>query len=135
MSTFPSLLPLRLPPQADLRRALEGALLEHGAGAAFVVSGIGSLVDPVLRFADAAAGVTLPGSFEILTLSGSLSANGAHLHMSVSDAAGRVFGGHVVYGNTVRTTAEVLLMLVPGWELGRAPDPLTGYDELVTRRL
>ena len=65
---------------------------------------------------------------------GSVSADGAHLHLSVADAMGRVTGGHLAYGSTVRTTAELLLALLPGWQFGRAIDPATGYAELVPRR-
>lgn len=36
-------------------------------------------------------------------------------------------------GCTVRTTAEVLLALLPDWRLSREPDAATGYDELVVR--
>lgn len=33
----------------------------------------------------------------------------------------------------VRTTAEVLLALLPEWEFAREPDALRGCDELVVR--
>ena len=102
-------LPVRLSPGDDLRRALEAQAPALG-GSAMVVAGIGSLTDARLRFAGAESLVTLPGLFEIISLSGTLSRDGAHLHMSVAGADGRVFGGHVPYGNTVRTTAEVLLV-------------------------
>jgi uncharacterized protein len=46
-----SLTPLRLPPGADLRDALQAALAERGAQAAFVVAGIGSLKLARLRLA------------------------------------------------------------------------------------
>ena len=45
-----------------------------------------------------------------------------------------VTGGHVAYGCTVRTTAEVLLALLPDWRFSREPDAATGFDELVVRR-
>jgi predicted DNA-binding protein with PD1-like motif len=48
-------------------------------------------------------------------------------------AQGRVFGGHAGYGCTVRTTAEVLLALLPAWHFTREADPSTGYAELVVR--
>lgn len=124
------LLPLRLPPGADLRRSLEAAGMAHG----FVVAGIGSLTDVQLRFAGAAQATLLPGDFEILSIAGALTADGAHLHMTVSDSAGRVYGGHVAYGNVVRTTAEILLAATPGWQLSRHFDAATGYAELVVRR-
>jgi hypothetical protein len=31
-------------------------------------------------------------------------------------------------------TAQVLLAKLPEWDLSRAPDPMTGYAELVARR-
>lgn len=125
------LLPLRLPPRTDLRRALEEALVARGMAAAFVLSGIGSLADACLRLAGAEQARIIPGDLEILTLAGSLSPDGAHLHMSVADAAGRVTGGHVAYGCAVRTTAEVLLLGLPQWDFRRQPDAATGYAELV----
>ena len=66
-------------------------------------------------------------------LSGSVARNGAHLHMALSTATGQVFGGHVAPGCIVRTTAEVLLALLPEWAFAREPDAATGYDELVVR--
>jgi uncharacterized protein len=125
---------LRLAPDADLRRSLEAVLGEQACGAAFVVGGIGSLRLARLRLAGRAEPETVPGDLEILTLAGSVSHDGAHLHMSVADASGRVLGGHVGYDCIVRTTAEVLLVLLPGWSFTRVPDPATGYDELVIRR-
>jgi uncharacterized protein len=123
------LLPLRLSPGDDLRRALE----EAGAGGAFVVSGMGSLIDVRLRFAGAPEATLLAGDFEILSIAGAITADGAHLHMAVADGQGRVSGGHVVYGNVVRTTAEILLVSTPAWQLSREHDPATGYTELMVR--
>ncbi|MBZ8138721.1 DNA-binding protein [Rubrivivax gelatinosus] len=127
-------LPLRLAPGADLRRELEAALAAHGVEAGFVLQGIGSLQPVVLRLAGAEATVTPAGSVELLTLAGSVGPGGSHLHASVSDAAGRVLGGHLAYGSVVHTTAEVLLALLPDWAFSREPDTSTGYAELVVRQ-
>jgi uncharacterized protein len=124
-------LPLRLNPDDDLRGALESAAQTHGISAGFVIGGIGSLRVAALRLAGASKATMLEGDLEILTLAGTLSPNGAHLHMSVADAAGRVTGGHVLRGCVVRTTAEVLLADLPDWRFARAPDAATGYAELV----
>jgi len=101
---------------------------------AFVVAGIGSLVKASLRYADESTETMLAGPLEILSVSGTLSSSGAHLHMSVADASGRVYGGHVAYGNTVRTTAEILLAPLEDWSLTREHDAATGFNELVVRR-
>ena len=126
-------LPLRFRPGDDLRAALEAALAEHGAAAAFVVAGIGSLREARLRFAGRDAPDHTVGDLEILTLAGTLGAGGAHLHACLSDADGRVFGGHVAPGCIVRTTAEILLAVLDDVAFAREPDPATGYAELVIR--
>ena len=124
---------LRLNPGDDLRAALDAALAKSGGTAAFVLSGIGSLRGASIRFADAATAARIEGSLEILTLSGTLSPDGSHLHIGVSDAAGKVSGGHVAPGCVVRTTAEILVGWLPEWRFTREIDPVTGYAELVPR--
>ena len=126
-------LPLRLSPGDDLRPALLAAIAARGCSAAFVVAGIGSLRDARLRLAGAAQPTLVSGDVEILTLSGTLGAGGGHLHASIADAQGRVTGGHVGDGCLVRTTAEVLLLLLPALDFAREADPRTGYPELVVR--
>ncbi|NML16785.1 PPC domain-containing DNA-binding protein [Azohydromonas caseinilytica] len=127
-------LPLRLQPGVDLRRALEAALANQPCEAGFVVSGIGSLGQARLRLAGATDVLELDGALEILTLAGSVAVNGSHLHASLADAQGRVLGGHLGYGCRVRTTAEVLLALLPDWHFSREPDAATGHDELTLHR-
>jgi predicted DNA-binding protein with PD1-like motif len=75
----------------------------------------------------------LRGDLEILTLAGSLAPDGPHLHIAVSDADGRVTGGHMGSGCVVRTTAEVLVALLPRHEFTREIDPATGFRELAVR--
>jgi predicted DNA-binding protein with PD1-like motif len=122
-----------------LRAALEAAVQGHNCHAAFVLSGIGSLSTVGLRFAGADQPERLSGDLEILSLSGSVAFDGArsssHLHMALSTATGQVLGGHVAAGCIVRTTAELLLVLLPEWQFAREPDAATGFDELVVRPL
>ena len=126
-------LPLRLDPGDDLRAALDAALAARGGTAAFVLAGIGSLREARLRFAGRDASHHATGDLEILTLSGTLGAGGSHLHASLSDADGRVFGGHVAPGCIVRTTAEILLAVLDDVRFTREPDAATGYAELAIR--
>jgi hypothetical protein len=126
-------LPLRLSPGSDLRRSLEESVAVHGSHAAFVISGIGSLSRASLRLAGKPDATAFAADLEILTIAGTISPDGAHLHMSVADADGRVTGGHLGYGCTVRTTAEVLVVLLPEWSFTREADGATGYPELVVR--
>jgi len=130
-------LPIRLTPGQDLRTALEAAVQSQNCRAAFVLSGVGSLSTAGIRFAGAEQPERLTGDMEILSLSGTVAFDGAksssHLHMALSTPTGQVLGGHVAAGCIVRTTAEVLLALLPEWEFAREPDAATGYDELVVR--
>ncbi len=125
--------PVRLAPGDDLRGRIEAIAREQGLAAAFVVQGIGSLSVAQLRFAGIDEPATLSGDLEILTLAGSVSPDGAHLHMSVADAHGRVYGGHVAHGSIVRTTVELLLALLPEYRFAREHDEATGFAELVIR--
>ncbi|HWP11000.1 MAG TPA: PPC domain-containing DNA-binding protein [Ramlibacter sp.] len=128
---------LRLAPGDDLRGALEASFAElarvHGIAAACIVSAVGSLSQAILRYADKAGGSEIQGPLELLMLSGTLSADGAHLHASVADDHGAVKGGHLLPGCIVRTTAEVVIALLPGWEFRRELDVATGAKELVAR--
>ena len=123
-------LPLRLHPGDDVRAAVVAALRDSGHQAGFVLQGIGSLAVAQLRYAGRPDATGLRGDLEILTLTGSIAPDGAHLHMSVSDARGGVFGGHVGPGCVVRTTAELLLALLPGQRFSRELDLRTGFAEL-----
>jgi predicted DNA-binding protein with PD1-like motif len=126
--------PLRLRPGDDLRPALEGWLGREKEAAGCVLSGIGSLSVARLRLAGRKESTTLSGDLEILTLSGTLSADGAHLHTTVADSNGVVMGGHLCAGSLVRTTAELLIALLPEWRFSRPIDPATGHAELVIRQ-
>ena len=126
-------LPVRLAPGTDLRLGLGQMLADQGEQAGWVLSGIGSLSVANLRMAGQEALTIFEGDLEILTLAGSLSSDGAHLHISLAAANGQVSGGHLAFGAKVRTTAEVLVALLPSWSFSRELDPDTGFKELMIR--
>ena len=121
---------LRLSPGSDLRASLLEYCSEQHLAAACVLTCVGSLERTVIRFADAPHGSVLAQKFEVLGLSGTLSHYGAHLHVTLGDALGRVLGGHLLDGSLVYTTAEIVLGLLPDTEFRRTLDPATGYAEL-----
>ncbi len=128
---------LRLHPGDDLRAALTALPDQLNIDAASILSGLGSLEPAVLRYAGATSGTVIEGDSEILTLSGTLARaalGGSHVHMSVSDASGAVFGGHLMAGSIVRTTAEIVVGIAPGWSFSREVDAATGYRELVAKK-
>ena len=123
-------MPLRLQPGADLRRALEAWMGEQQEQAACLISAVGSLSVAQLRFAGATQATAIHGELEILSLSGTLSPDGAHLHIAVADSSGAVIGGHLCAGSLVRTTVELVIGLLPDWQFSRELDPATCYPEL-----
>jgi predicted DNA-binding protein with PD1-like motif len=124
------LVPLRLQPGADLRRALEAWMGEQEEQAGCVLSAVGSLSLAQVRLAGATLATAIHGELEILSLSGTLSPDGAHLHIAVAGSSGAVIGGHLCAGSLVRTTAELVIGLLPDWRFCRELDPATGYPEL-----
>ena len=122
--------PLQLQPGADLRRVMEAWIAEQQQKAGCVISAVGSLSVAQLRLAGATQATAIHGEMEILSLSGTLSPDGAHLHLAVADSGGAVIGGHLCAGSLVRTTAELVIGLLPEWRFRRELDPATGYTEL-----
>jgi len=122
--------PLRLTPGADLRRALEAWMAEQQEQAGCVISAVGSLSVAQIRLAGAAEATAIHGELEILSFSGTLSPDGAHLHIAISGSSGAVIGGHLCAGSLVRTTSELVIGLLPEWRFSRELDPATGYPEL-----
>jgi predicted DNA-binding protein with PD1-like motif len=126
---------LRLTPGEDLRAGVEAAFAATGAKAGFVAAAVGSLGPAMLRLAGEDGTTAIPGPLEIVALSGTLSSDGPHLHLAVSRADGTVAGGHLLAGSIVRTTAEIVLGLLPGLAFTRPHDAQTGYNELTITAL
>ena len=73
--------------------------------------------------------------YEIVSLTGTISPDGSHMHISLADEDGGVIGGHMCNGCLVNTTAEVVLVsLDEEYRFSREYDDSTDYDELVIRK-
>jgi predicted DNA-binding protein with PD1-like motif len=125
---------LRLRPGTDLRGSLEAFVAARNLAAGFIVSAVGSLSRASLRYAGKDDATLIVRPFEIVSLTGTLSPQGCHLHASVSDDAGDVLGGHVLEGCIVRTTAEIVVGIPADLRFSRELDPQTGYRELTIRK-
>lgn len=121
---------LRLLPGEDLVPALRAFARSRQLTAAVVLSCVGSTGRTTLRPAGVKTPRVFEGKYEIVSLTGTLSADGHHLHMSISDESCNVFGGHLLEGCIVRTTAEIALGVIDGVSFTRPLDARTGYDEL-----
>lgn len=76
---------------------------------------------------------TFKADFEIVSLVGTVSTNGTHLHMSFSDNEGTVRGGHLKEGTIVHPTAEIVIGIDEDVVMTREMDEETGFTELVVK--
>lgn len=126
---------LRLRPGQDLGLELSRFVAENGLRAAFILTCVGSLRQAALRLANRSETTLYENKFEIVSLVGTLDAEGYHLHLSLSDGQGRTIGGHLMEGCLIYTTAEIVIGEADHLLFSRPFDPETGYPELeVTRR-
>jgi predicted DNA-binding protein with PD1-like motif len=121
----------RLRPGDDLKQGLVAFGKEHNLQAGCIVTCVGSLSKAGLRMANRPETRYFEAAYEIVSLTGTLCPDGAHLHMSISDGEGQMLGGHVQDGNIVRTTAELVIGELEDVQFTRPVDPQTTYDELV----
>ena len=121
---------LRLKPGDDLRQQLAAFVQAHRIQAGTLLTCVGSLTVATLRLANQEGPTVYRGHFEIVSLVGTLSTNGSHLHLAIADSTGRTIGGHLLEGCRVYTTAEIVLGELPALEFRREPDPAFGYREL-----
>jgi predicted DNA-binding protein with PD1-like motif len=121
---------LRLSPKQDLKKELQALVEREKLEAGFIMTTVGSLSTLKLRLADQHNPTVYPGPFEIVSLVGTLSPQGLHLHLSASDSNGRTLGGHLVDGNIIYTTAEIVIGVPTKLRYKRVLDPASGFPEL-----
>ena len=121
---------VRLLPGADLKIEIEQLVNRHQLKAGWIITCVGSLSKYCLRFANQNAGSAGEGHFEIVSLVGTLSTSGCHLHISISDPAGSTIGGHLLEGCIIFTTAELVIGGDQQLIFEREIDKETGWKEL-----
>lgn len=121
---------LRLKPEEDLKESLRRFVQQHNIQAGFILTAVGSLKQANLRFANQDNAQLFKGKFEIVSLVGTLSLDGIHLHISLSDKNGKTLGGHLLSGCIIYTTAEIVMGTSEDFIFLRTVDAVTGYKEL-----
>ena len=125
---------VRLPPGTDLKAGLERLTAEHALAAGCILTCVGGLSRARLRMpggsGEAEVFRTFEEPMEIVSLAGTLSPDGLHVHISLSRRDGGCIGGHLVAGCLVNTTAELVIAELSHLEFRRPLDPATGYGEL-----
>lgn len=125
---------IRLLPGQDVLPELKKFVSENNIQAGFIMSAVGSLTQYHIRFANQPDGVRDTGHFEVVSLTGLLSVQGNHIHISISDSTGRTIGGHLLDSNFVYTTLEVVIGEDPAHVYHRETDSTYGYKELQVRQ-
>jgi predicted DNA-binding protein with PD1-like motif len=119
----------RLKPKKDLKQGIIDILKQKQIKSGIIICIVGSLSSATLRKAEGAV-KTFKGTFEIVSSQGTVSENGIHVHIAVSDGEGHVIGGHLRKSCIINTTAEICI-LKSDLPLKRVFDPYTGYKELI----
>jgi len=124
---------IRLQPNQDLKTSLENYVRENQIKAGVVLTCVGSLNCATLRMANETALKTFEGKFEIVSLVGTFSTDGCHLHIALSDKNGNMIGGHLKEGCIIYTTAEIAIGEIENLIFTRIMDEDTGFKELVVK--
>ena len=121
----------RLKPDQDLKKELERFVISNDIKAGYILTCVGSLEKAALRLAGADVIETFDGKFEIVSLVGTLSQDGVHIHISLSHFKdGNVIGGHLKEGCIIYTTAEIVIAKSKKFVFSRKFDEHTGFKEL-----
>lgn len=123
----------RLTKGMDLKREIEQYTIDNKISGV-ILSSVGSLNKLVVRLAEGKNILEKDGYFEIVSVTGTLSPDGVHIHISVSDEKGNTFGGHLKDGCIIDTTAEICLQIFDDIKFSREFDEATGYLELVINK-
>lgn len=117
-----------------LKEEIEKRTAAAGIKAGALLSIVGGLQNAVLRMAGSTSKNQIvkkwDKDFEIVSGTGTVSLDGCHLHVSLSDSDGNVIGGHLKDGCVVRYTAEIVIGVFDDVSYVRHHDNETGFKEL-----
>ncbi len=126
----------RLKPGQLLKEEIEKTVRDKEVKAGVLLSIVGGLENAVLRMAGSEPGNQAvrkwEGPFEIISGTGTISKNGCHIHLALSDRQGDVIGGHLKDGCVVKYTAEIVLGVFEDITYKRVLNEETGFEELET---
>jgi predicted DNA-binding protein with PD1-like motif len=120
----------RLKPGQDLFDSIQAFVMEQHVEAGCILSGVGSLRHATLRLANREYNSEYQGPFEIVSITGTVSIHGSHLHISISDGDGKTIGGHLETGCKIYTTAEIVIAVFRDVIYKREFAEDSGYEEL-----
>lgn len=124
----------RLKPGQDLKQSIDSFVKTKDIRAGWIATCVGSLTEYNIRFANQEKGYSDKGHFEIVSLVGTLSVSGSHVHLSISDSTGKTIGGHLLAGCKVYTTAEIVISEASDLIFTREKDGSTPWEELQIKK-
>jgi predicted DNA-binding protein with PD1-like motif len=121
----------RLKPGQDLFDSIQDFVNSNNIEAGCILSSVGSLTHATLRLANRENHNEYDGHFEIVSMTGTVSIHGSHIHVAISDGDGATVGGHLVSGCKIYTTAEIVLLEMEDVVYKREMlENDSGYEEL-----
>lgn len=132
----------RILPGSDLVTGIEEICRKHAVRQAIIVGTIGSVVNPHFDWASTVeerpgtghtSSRSIEGAGSLISGQGLVCRNedgsewDVHLHCTITDPSGAVYGGHFPKGTVpVLSTIDVSLIEITGVKLIRRPHPITG---------
>jgi predicted DNA-binding protein with PD1-like motif len=121
----------RLHPGQDLRQEIDKFVQKKQIKAGCILTCVGNLSQVTIRSAESSVIKKFTGSYEIVSLTGTLEIDNSHLHISISDNNYKTFGGHLKEGTIVGTTAEIVIGELKNISFKRKYDQETKFEELI----
>ena len=122
----------RILPGEDLKTGLIDLIAINNLKSGIIICIVGSINHAVLRMSNGDKKI-FKGTYEIVSAEGTISSDGIHVHIAISDARGAVYGGHLLEGCIVHTTAEIGI-IKSEMIIKRIKNPKTGYKELFVQQ-
>ena len=132
----------RIMPGSDLVTGIEEICRKHDIRQAMIVGTIGSIVDAEFEWVSTTENRPVTGHTSHVKIEGAgslISGQGlvcrnedgseldVHLHCTITDPSGAVFGGHFPKGTVpVLSTTDITLIEISGMKLVRRPHPVSG---------
>ncbi len=117
-----------------MKEEIEKRAEEKDIKAGVLLSIVGALENAVLRMAGSESDNQVIKEwnepFEIVSGTGTISKEGCHIHVSLSNQKGNVIGGHLKDGCIVKYTAEIVVGIFEDIRYRRIYDKDTGFKEL-----
>lgn len=115
----------------DLKQSILEFCRMNNINSGIIACAVGCCSKVKFRLAGAESFYEDEKDYEIVSIMGTISKDGVHIHISFADDTGKVVGGHLTEGCIINTTCEVSIIKSDKYKLSREYDEETCYKELV----